>query len=111
MVRSRSAAATEARLSSRSRAANAVSKSRFRALGVDPPAGLAQPVKGAVVGQLVGARRGVDRDDPQPPDLAFFAGAVGVGVLRRPLARFLRRLPHLAAPAEVALGELHHLLL
>src|SRR5438034_917170 len=80
-------------------------------LAVDLNAGLAQAVHEAVVGDLVQPRRGVDADDPQPPELAFLAPAVAVGVLRRPLDRLLGRLPQLAAPAEVALGELHHLLL
>src|SRR5256885_12917902 len=68
-------------------------------------------VHGGVVGALVRPRWGLDRGDPHRPDLALLGAPVAVRVLRRPLDRLLGRLPQLAAPAEVALGELHHLLL
>src|SRR5207245_395653 len=61
--------------------------------------------------QCVQPGRGVDAGDPQPPEFPLLAAAVAIGVLRRPLDRLLRGLPQLAAPAEVALGELHHLVL
>src|SRR5882762_1202113 len=37
--------------------------------------------------------------------------AIAIGVLGRALGRFLGRFPELAAPAPVALGELHHFVL
>src|SRR4029077_3642371 len=37
--------------------------------------------------------------------------AITVGIFRRALGRLFRRLPEFAAPAPIALGELHHLIL
>src|SRR2546425_260970 len=104
MVRSRSRATPAAALSERSRAANTSSNSRFSA--VAPRA-----VHHAAVGQCVQRGRGVDAGDPQPPEFPLLAAPVAIGVPRRPLDRLLRGFPQLAAPAEVALGELHHLVL
>src|SRR2546425_5535458 len=80
-------------------------------LAVDLDAGPAQPVHEPAVGQLVQPRGRIDAGNPQPPEIALLAPAVAVGVLLRPLDALLGRLPQLAAPAPVALGELHDLVL
>src|SRR6266480_551645 len=80
-------------------------------LAIDLDARLAQSVHELVVRQRVQPGGGVDAGDPEAPELDFLGTAVAVGVLRRPFGRFLRGLPELAAPAPIALGELHHLVL
>src|SRR5207253_8828615 len=80
-------------------------------LAVDLDAGLAEPVHQAAVGQLVLSRGGVDPCDPEAPEVRLAAAAIAVGVLLGALDRLLRRLPQLGAPAKVALGELHDLVL
>src|SRR5512145_478339 len=57
------------------------------------------------------ARGRVDARDPQPPELDVLGAPVAIGILRRPLGGLFRSLPQFAAPAPVALGELHHFVL
>src|SRR2546428_420831 len=90
----------------RSTPAAAPGRTRFRSRSR-----AAQSVHEAAVRELVQPRGGVDADDPEAAEVALLAAAVPVGVLLRPLDRLLRRLPELGAPAEVPLGELHHLVL
>src|SRR5204862_7186580 len=80
-------------------------------LAVDLDAGPAEPVHEAAVGQLVQPRGRVDARDPEPAEVGLLAAAVPVCVLLGPLDGFLGRLPQLGPPAEVALGELHDLVL
>src|SRR5512135_1974009 len=78
---------------------------------VDFHAGLAQAVHQPVVREVVQPGGGVDARDPETAELAFLAAPIAVRIALRPLDALLGRLPQLAAPAEVAFGELHHLVL
>src|SRR3989442_1009493 len=69
--------------------------------------GVGRPADGLALLRLEGGERAQDMGERA----GFPAGGGAVGVLRRPLAGPLGPLPQLAAPAEVALGELHHLFL
>src|SRR5262249_4012706 len=79
-------------------------------LAVDLDAGGPETGHQAAVRQPVGARRGVDADDPQRADVALLLLAVAVGVGEPPLPRLAGLAVRLAAAADVPLGLLHRLL-